>query len=72
MRLLQIAQLVIAFLLMISILLQNRGTGLSGVFGGLGGIYRTKRGVERTLFIATIILSFLFFASAFANVIIVR
>lgn len=60
-RLIQIIQIVIALLLMTSILLQNRGTGLSGVFGGSSGVYRTKRGVEKGLFVTTIVLSVLFF-----------
>jgi len=66
MRSLQIAQIVIAVLLMLAILLQNRGVGLSGVFGGSGNIYRTKRGVEKKLFISTIILSVLFFLISLA------
>lgn len=57
----QIIQIVIALLLMTSILLQNRGTGLSGVFGGASGVYRTKRGVEKGLFVTTIVLAVLFF-----------
>lgn len=60
-RMLQIIQIVIAVLLMTSILLQNRGTGLSGVFGGSSGVYRTKRGVEKGLFVTTIVLAVLFF-----------
>ncbi|MFZ5391084.1 MAG: preprotein translocase subunit SecG [Patescibacteria group bacterium] len=61
---LQIAQLVISLLLIIAILLQNRGAGLGGVFGGEGNVYRTKRGVEKGLFYATIILAILFFILA--------
>jgi preprotein translocase subunit SecG len=65
----QIIQLAVAVLLTVAILLQNRGTGLSEVFGGLGGVYRTKRGIEKTLFFATIVLSVLFFSSAVINLI---
>lgn len=60
MQLLRISQLVVAVLLMAAILLQNRGAGLSGVFGGGGDVYRTKRGAEKMLFIATIILGSIF------------
>ena len=67
MKWLQIIQITIAILLMLSILLQNRGAGLSGVFGGGGDVFRTKRGLEKTLFKATIILSVLFFGIAFAG-----
>lgn len=59
---LQIFQIIVAVLLILAILLQNRGTGLSGVFGGSDNVFRTKRGVEKSLFTATIILSILFFA----------
>ncbi|MCG2697862.1 preprotein translocase subunit SecG [Candidatus Parcubacteria bacterium] len=62
MKILQIIQLVIAVSLMAVILLQNRGSGLAGIFGGSGGVFRTKRGIEKTLFTATIILSILFLA----------
>ncbi len=65
---LNIAQIVLAVLLAASILLQAKGTGLSGVFGGEGNIFRTKRGFEKILFYITIILAVLFFATALANV----
>lgn len=70
-RIIQIIQIVIAVLLMTTILLQNRGTGLSGVFGGGGGVYRTKRGVEKGLFWTTIILAVLFFGLAIYRLFIV-
>jgi preprotein translocase subunit SecG len=70
MSLLQILQVLIAILLMLAILLQSRGTGLSGIFGGTGNIYRTKRGIEKTLFTATIVLAVLFFLVSLAAVII--
>lgn len=66
MRNLQIAQIVIAVLLMLAILFQNRGVGLSGVFGGGGNIFRTKRGIEKKLFAATIVLAVLFFSISLA------
>ena len=56
----KIAQIVIALLLMVAILMQNRGAGLGGIFGGSGGVYLTKRGLEKKLFIATIILAAIF------------
>jgi len=59
---LKIAQLVVAVLLIVAILLQNRGAGLSGVFGGAGNVYMAKRGLEKKLFVFTIILSIIFFA----------
>ncbi|MEK7665287.1 MAG: preprotein translocase subunit SecG [Patescibacteria group bacterium] len=61
---------VLAVLLVIGILLQARGTGLSATLGGEGNVYRTKRGVEKKLFHATIVFAILFFGVALANVII--
>jgi len=69
MKLLNIAQLIIAILLVVVILLQNRGAGLSGVFGGAGNVFATKRGFEKKLFYATIVLAALFFAISFIVVI---
>ncbi len=58
---LKIIQVVIAILLMVAILMQNRGAGLGGVFGGSGGgVYLTKRGLEKKLYIATIVLAIIF------------
>lgn len=67
---LNIGQIVTAVLLIVAILFQSRGTGLSSVFGGEGNVYRTKRGFEKGLFIATIVLSILFLGIALANILI--
>ncbi len=56
MDLLQIAQVVIAVAVSASILLQARGTGLSSTFGGESTAYRSRRGIERTLFRLTVVL----------------
>jgi preprotein translocase subunit SecG len=45
-----------AGLLVASILMQNRGTGLGGVFASEANVYRSKRGVEKFLFNSTITL----------------
>ena len=71
-RLLQIFELVLGILLISAILLKQRGSGLSGVFGGEGNIYRTKRGIEKILFQTTIVIAVLFFAVAFASMLIAR
>ncbi len=60
-------QIGLSVLLVIFILIQSKGSGLSGVFGGEGNVYRTKRGAEKILFIATIIVAILFFGVAFLN-----
>jgi len=56
----KIVQVIVAVLLMVAILMQNRGAGLGGVFGGSGGVYLTKRGLEKKLFMATIALAAIF------------
>ncbi len=57
MKILAISQIIVAVLLMISVLLQNRGSGLSAAFGGDMGGYYTKRGLEKFLFYASVFLS---------------
>ena len=64
-----ILQLISAILLVITILMQQSGSGTSGLFGGSGDIYRTKRGAEKNLFIATIVLAAIFIGSGIANLI---
>lgn len=66
-RYVQIAELIVALLLILAILLQQRGAGLGGIFGGEGNVYRTKRGLEKGLYIGTIILVILFFGLAIVN-----
>jgi len=63
-----ITQIIVSLLLIIGILMQQRGGGLSTVFGGDGSVYRTRRGVEKIIFIATIVLAVLFFLTAFLNI----
>lgn len=65
-----ILQIIISSALITVILLQAKGSGLSGVFGGEGGFYRSKRGVEKLLVIVTIALGFLFFVLSILQVII--
>lgn len=67
---LTIAQIVTSVLLAMTILLQQRGTGLGGAFGGAGSVYRSQRGVERALHIATIVLAAAFVGVALASVIV--
>jgi len=67
---LNISQIAISVLLITAVLLQQRGTGLSSTFGGEGNIYRTKRGVEKVLFIGTIVLSIIFFGVALGNILV--
>jgi preprotein translocase subunit SecG len=57
---LYIAQIVVAVALIIIALLQVKGGGLGGIFGQADTVYRTKRGVEKTLFQLTITLVVIF------------
>jgi len=68
MKIINIFQIIISVLLVIVILLQQKGSGLSPVFGGEGGVYRTRRGLEKFIFGATIVLSILFLATAILNI----
>ena len=53
-------QLIVSVALTLAVLLQARGAGLSGAFGGDSAVYRSRRGVERRLWQFTIILLVLF------------
>lgn len=57
---LSILEIIVAVFLIIVILLQMQGSGLSGAFGGGGEFYRSKRSVEKLLIWMTIVLSGLF------------
>lgn len=57
---LNIAQIVLSLALGFVVLLQVKGGGLGGIFGQADTVYRTKRGVEKTLFQFTIVLAVLF------------
>jgi preprotein translocase subunit SecG len=60
---LNIALIIISLLLILSVILQSKGAGLGGLTGAdTGSIFTARRGVERTLFWITIVLSVIFFA----------
>lgn len=67
---LSISQIIVSILLIISILLQQRGSALGSAFGGdSGGFYSTRRGIQKQLFYATIALGILFVVLAILNLI---
>jgi len=64
---LALGQIIVSIALIFAILLQARGTGLSGTFGGDSAVYRSRRGVERRLWQFTIILLGLFVIFSLAS-----
>ena len=63
-------QIVTSILLIITIILQQKGADIGGALGGQeGGVYFTRRGMEKYLFYATIILAIIFAASVVATLI---
>ena len=64
---LYIAQIIVAVALIMVSLLQVRGGGLGGIFGQADTVYRTKRGVEKTLFQLTIVLVVIFVVLAIVS-----
>ena len=64
---LAIGQIIVSIGLMTAILMQARGTGLSGAFGGDSAVYRSRRGIERRLWQFTIVLAVLFAVFSLAS-----
>jgi preprotein translocase subunit SecG len=62
-----VGQVLVSVALMLAVLLQARGAGLSGTFGGDSAVYRSRRGIEKRLFQFTIILGVLFVIFSLAN-----
>lgn len=65
-----IALIIISVALVAAVILQNKGIGLGGLTGmDAGGVFTARRGIEKTLFWITIILSVLFFVLTLTSVI---
>ena len=68
-----IALIITSITLIFSVILQSKGAGLGGLAGGdTGGVFTARRGVEKTLFRATIVLSVLFFALAISATLVLK
>jgi len=66
---LYIVQIILSIALVVAILLQAKGSGLGGIFSSeTGGVYKTRRGVEKTLFNLTIGLAVVFFLTSLITV----
>ena len=66
-QILLIAQFIISTLLIIAILLQQRGSSLGSAFGGSGTSYTSRRGTEKHIFRASIVLTIIFIVLAVFN-----
>ena len=64
---LPLIQIILAVLLIVFILLQQRGTALGSAFGQEGGFYATRRGIQQKIFWATIVCAVLFISLAIVN-----
>ncbi|MGC9046954.1 MAG: preprotein translocase subunit SecG [Minisyncoccia bacterium] len=66
-----IAQIVVSIILIVLILIQERSAGLSILVGGAGGTpYQTRRGLEKAIFISTIITAIIFALLAIINLLV--
>lgn len=64
---LPLIQIVVSLLLIVLIMLQQRGTALGSAFGGEGGFYATRRGIQKKIFLATIVCGALFIVLSLLN-----
>ena len=68
-QILKIVQIVTALILIVIILLQGKNAGFANLFGaGSSNVYATKRGAEKFLYYATIVVGIIFAGSVFANI----
>ncbi len=65
-----VSLIILSIVLMLSVLLQQRGSGLGAGFGGDSAVFTTKRGAEKVLYNVTIVIALLFFGLSLARVII--
>ena len=56
----EVIQIVLGAILVAVIIVQSRGAGFGGAFGTQGAVFRTRRGIERYLFRATVVLAAVF------------
>jgi preprotein translocase subunit SecG len=66
---LYIIEIIVSVALTAAVLLQTKGAGLGGIFGGQGAVYTSRRGVEKTIFNVTIGLAVAFFVFAAITVV---
>jgi len=66
---LNIVQIILSGVLIALVILQGKGGSLNRLFGGEGGVYKTRRGLEKTLFKFTIVIIVAFFVFSLLSVI---
>jgi len=59
-NLISILQIIASIALIVLVIIQQRGTGLGGVFGGSTEFYQQRRGLEKIIFYSTIVLAAIF------------
>lgn len=64
-----VIQSIVSLILVILILLQERGTALGSAFGGGGESYSTRRGIQKNIYLASIVLAVVFIALALYNLV---
>jgi preprotein translocase subunit SecG len=70
-RFFYLALIITSVALILSVILQSKGAGLGGLTGAdMGGVFTARRGIEKTLFYITIVLSVLFFMLCIATVLV--
>ncbi|MCL4399828.1 preprotein translocase subunit SecG [Patescibacteria group bacterium] len=63
-----ILQIIVSIILIVLVIIQERASGISGVFGGQGATpYQTRRGLEKSVFYLTIVFAAIFAGLAIAN-----
>jgi preprotein translocase subunit SecG len=67
---LNIIQIIVSVALIVIILLQGQQGSLGGLLGGDSGVFRTRRGIEKTLHNVTIILAVTFFVTSLITVLV--
>ncbi len=63
-----VLQIILSVLMIVVVLLQQKGSGLGATFGGASSVYTTRRGVDKLLFNATIVIAALFLIVSLAAV----
>lgn len=74
MKIIPIIQIIVSVVLVALILLQERSAGMSGILGGgdAGGVYQTRRGLEKIIFYGTIVLALVFAGLAIAQLFLIK